>query len=264
MTSFHMLNRRVRSVLYFIPTFIGQFFIIILFLIFYTSHYYFLIKKLYELGFLIISWLQMFLSVATVFMFYYCWIYTMVTDAGSIKNDLIMKGLWRRIVNGDIPDNMISLPICYKCNVPKPGGSYHCDYCDTCYLRHDHHCVFLGNCIADKNFKSFILSFFYASIFCFNVGVTSLFYMIFVNEDLMIPVFIFSYSSIFGGVILCFCISFIYDSNIPGLNNDRISFLEKIKIILPTFGSSLTEYLIPVQKTSSYLAWYDTRFNSLI
>lgn len=53
---------------------------------------------------------------------------------------------------------------CIYCDAPKPPRTHHCKICNICYLKMDHHCPFLGNCIGLKNHKNYTLVLFYASI----------------------------------------------------------------------------------------------------
>ena len=46
---------------------------------------------------------------------------------------------------------------CSKCQVYTPPRSRHCDICDTCILKRDHHCLFTGCCIGHFNYRYFVL-----------------------------------------------------------------------------------------------------------
>ena len=47
---------------------------------------------------------------------------------------------------------------CVDCDLPKrPSDAKHCRHCEKCYLRFDHHCVWLDSCIGAGNHLSFLL-----------------------------------------------------------------------------------------------------------
>jgi hypothetical protein len=109
----------------------------------------------------------------TFLMYLWSWLRAGLGDPGRVADDLQSRGLLQQIKRGDIPDCLRSLPICAQCGLPFPNGASHCKICHSCVLRHDHHCCVVGNCIGDKNFKSFILAFFYAAVFGLaNAGLT--------------------------------------------------------------------------------------------
>ena len=58
------------------------------------------------------------------------------------------------------------IPMCTKCNAPKPPRAHHCSVCNTCVARMDHHCPWVGNCVGKKNHKYFVLFLIWASIGC--------------------------------------------------------------------------------------------------
>ena len=73
------------------------------------------------------------------------------------------------IKEGD--DRIIYLPrstarMCGICNSPKPPRTHHCSTCKRCFLKMDHHCVWLDNCVGYKNYKFFFCLLFWATFMC--------------------------------------------------------------------------------------------------
>jgi len=59
--------------------------------------------------------------------------------------------------DGD-PDPEHTYKWCATCELWRPPGVSHCSTCKHCFWRFDHHCIFIGNCVALRNHRFFALA----------------------------------------------------------------------------------------------------------
>lgn len=63
---------------------------------------------------------------------------------------------------------------CSACMHVRPERAHHCDKCDICVLRMDHHCPAIMNCVGFRNHKYFLLLLLYTVLVCVVGVLTSL------------------------------------------------------------------------------------------
>lgn len=203
-----------------------------------------------------------YIHVAILALTYFMWIWSWLTaaygDPGYIKTDLQERGLLKQIQRGDIPKNLQHLKICSKCGLPMPKGSVHCDDCKTCVLRNDHHCGVIVNCVADRNFKAFVLGFFYAGLLSTVCGIYSIISCVITKENSDISI-ISLITGVYGLVIavMMFCFTGIFlCTNFNETQKGQISLSDYVS----SFGQHIYQYFIPLQRKSTKLAWPDVEW----
>ncbi|KAK9129322.1 hypothetical protein Sjap_009809 [Stephania japonica] len=85
---------------------------------------------------------------------------------------------WTKLVMEMYPpgSNIRSLT-CSYCNIVQPPRTKHCYDCEKCVLQFDHHCVWLGTCIGQKNHCRFWWFIFEETILCIWTGVFYISYL---------------------------------------------------------------------------------------
>ena len=188
-------------------------------------------------------------------MWLWCWLYAMLTDPGRTKDDLKRRGYYDQIKKGDVPNFLSHLPLCPVCHLPVPPGAVHCQDCEACVLREDHHCGVIGQCVGDKNFKAFIQSFFYGGIIGLECGAYGLRNVLTKSskDDLdPIGLILCVYGLVLGLMMLVFGYSFFSMGRTnKGTGPNKIPLKEYID----SFGKKAIDFFIPIQKTTTKLAW---------
>eukprot|EP00347_Sterkiella_histriomuscorum_P000103 403377170 len=72
------------------------------------------------------------------------------------KSTEISSPIQRSDANSE-PQSMFHVEpkMCTKCNIEQPLRTKHCRNCNRCVATYDHHCPWIGNCVAEKNRRFF-------------------------------------------------------------------------------------------------------------
>jgi hypothetical protein len=220
------------------------------------SVFVFIPKVLRQSSYPLVWGLMFVANVSCYFMWLWCWIVVIARDPGRIVDDLRRRGVLRRVLQGDIPRCLRHLRVCNLCHVPMPFYSSHCADCDCCYLRPDHHCAVTGQCVADKNFKGFVLSFFWGGLLGFLMFPAG-FVASFADTD-AIAIASSSYSIILGVFLWVTGFTFACDNFRRTAAFGQIAGLGKTvgaAKFLQTFGKKWWQRLLPTQEAATFLAW---------
>lgn len=124
------------------------------------------------------SWAWHHLGAPVPVLFSYLWLLTLVffcqasfRDPGTPPRNIHLPYDSDFVGKVKAPDeyfNVVSLPYhqdrttgvtikyCTTCHIWRPPRSSHCAQCNRCIMHHDHHCVFLNNCVGAGNYRYFL------------------------------------------------------------------------------------------------------------
>jgi len=83
-----------------------------------------------------------------------------------------------------VDGRFVRLKFCHTCKIIRPPRAFHCDICDNCVERFDHHCPWIGTCIGLRNYRWFscfvwlitilcVFDFYYCVVLLYRVGRSS-------------------------------------------------------------------------------------------
>ncbi len=115
------------------------------------STYFYYNKEVMENNQIVKKLISLFFYLSA-FMTIYCYLLSIFTDPGTINDDKL------KLLEKD------DKTYCKKCDKERPIRAHHCSTCNKCFLKLDHHCPWIFNCVGYYNQKIFLLFLFYGFI----------------------------------------------------------------------------------------------------
>uniref|UniRef100_A0A1D1YTG7 S-acyltransferase n=1 Tax=Anthurium amnicola TaxID=1678845 RepID=A0A1D1YTG7_9ARAE len=103
------------------------------------------------------------------------------TESNHLGRNIIRMNTnsWLKLVADLYPPGSSSRSwTCTYCNIVQPPRSRHCHDCDKCVLQFDHHCVWLGTCIGQRNHCRFWWYIFAETVLCVWTGILYYYFLL--------------------------------------------------------------------------------------
>ncbi|XP_077525380.1 zinc finger DHHC-type palmitoyltransferase GABPI isoform X2 [Amblyomma americanum] len=111
----------------------------------------------------VVPYLEILFSENTVLMLAVAFTCLCAYQVHSCPPDLVATGVTleagksAEVCSVNVPYSETEDAKCSVCQVVQPPRCSHCHLCGRCFLKRDHHCVWLDTCIGEKNHRAFIL-----------------------------------------------------------------------------------------------------------
>ena len=110
----------------------------------------------------------------------YCYFDIMTTPPGyaDTNNQISLEQYEQLNPKKVIKDTEYILSYCETCQIIRDVRVFHCNRCNRCILRHDHHCEFVNNCVGKYNHCKFLKFIISAALHSTFIAVYCLLYML--------------------------------------------------------------------------------------
>jgi palmitoyltransferase ZDHHC9/14/18 len=155
-------------------------------------------------------------SLVTLILTLYTWFDAATTSPGYLRQNTHSEEEFNKTEPTiTLKDKQISLKFCTTCKAIRDVRSMHCNICGYCIKRHDHHCVFVANCVGENNtdkFVYFLLSVVAHSLTIMIPSILNISHAQVLNDKIYynISLFLAIYSGLFFVAILFFLIFHTY------------------------------------------------------
>lgn len=185
-----------------------------------------------------------------------CW-----GDPGSLEKFYEDLGVLDEIQRGNTPQPFDTLPTCSRCQLPKPPRCHHCSVCNRCHFRFDHHCPWIGNCVALYNHRAFLLMPFWGGLCIACAGI-----LVSVRYWLILGLVVF-WIALMPWMLPCgYCTNYCIRNvtTLETIQGDYTSFNEGFKKNLKQIYGSFWCALFPVRPPITGFHWCGATFEEKV
>ena len=102
---------------------------------------------------------------------------TFITSISDPTDKIVYNYKWSKYKNEAFVEGISTYYFCEYCDSYCQQKSKHCRVCNRCVDNFDHHCIWINNCIGERNYKEFIVmistTFIHIGIFLLGGGIMS-------------------------------------------------------------------------------------------